>query len=136
MSFPSRYRERLQSYCNGDLVLTVDPQGGCLLVYPFPDWEEIERKLMRLSSFNPQIRAVQRLIVGHAQEVSMDGSARILIPPTLREFVKIEQKVALVGQGNKFELWDEAAWTSQCNSYLLEVPENLESIEELKDFSL
>lgn len=136
MSLPSRYRERLQSYCQGELVLTVDPAGGCLWIYPLPDWERIEAKLMELSSFNPSVRAVQRLMVGHAHDVGMDGSGRILVPPTLRDSVGIAQKVALVGQMNKFELWDEAAWADKCAAYREEVPKSLESVAELQGLSL
>jgi MraZ protein len=136
LSLPSRYRERLQSYCHGELVLTVDPTGGCLWLYPLPEWESVEAKVMSLSSFNPETRAVQRLIVGHAHEVCMDGSGRILVPPTLRDFASIEQKVALVGQMNKFELWDEATWAEKTAVYREEVPKNLESVPELQGLSL
>ena len=47
MVMPTRYRERLLERCQGKLVITVD-RDQCLLLYPLPDWEEIERKLMRL----------------------------------------------------------------------------------------
>ena len=40
----------------------------------------------------------------------MDGQGRILLPAPLREFAQLEKRVALVGQGNKFELWDEQTW--------------------------
>jgi MraZ protein len=65
---------------------------------------------MRLSSFNAEIRGLQRLLVGHADEVEMDSAGRILVPPALREFAELEHRVVLVGQGNKFELWDEEKW--------------------------
>jgi MraZ protein len=65
---------------------------------------------MGLSSFNAQIRGLQRLLVGHADEVDMDGAGRILVPPALRQHARLEHRVVLVGQGNKFELWDEARW--------------------------
>ena len=65
---------------------------------------------MALSSFNDEIRGLQRLLVGHADEVDMDGAGRILVPPALRQYAGLEHRVVLVGQGNKFELWDEAKW--------------------------
>jgi MraZ protein len=40
----------------------------------------------------------------------MDGAGRILVPPALRQHARLEHRVVLVGQGNKFELWDEARW--------------------------
>ena len=112
LAIPSKHRTGLSgSPENGDrtLIVTADPS-HCLLVYPRATWEPIQERLMRLSSFNAEIRGLQRLLVGHADEVEMDGAGRILVPPPLRQFAELEHRVVLVGQGNKFELWDEEKW--------------------------
>jgi MraZ protein len=109
MVMPTKYRERLQERCGGKLVVTVD-KDQCLLIYPMPDWEEIERKLMRLPTLNPQARRLQRLMVGHATELELDGHGRVLLPPKLREFGLLTRDAMLIGQGLRFELWDEARW--------------------------
>ena len=135
MSFPSRYRDRLQAMCGGELVLTVDPD-HCLLIYPLQDWEEIQQKLQRLPSFNAKTRGLQRLLIGYATDVPMDNNGRILVPPPLREFARLERKVVLVGQGNRFELWDEAAWNESREVWLAEAAENLADATELESLSL
>jgi MraZ protein len=117
LAFPARYRERLAERCEGRLVCTVDPD-YCLLIYPFPDWEEIERKLMRLPSLNRKSRRLQRLMVGYASELDLDSHGRILIPRELREFASLDRQAILFGQGNKFELWDEARWNERRDSWL------------------
>ncbi|MDH5407142.1 MAG: division/cell wall cluster transcriptional repressor MraZ [Gammaproteobacteria bacterium] len=134
MAMPSRYRERLQENCNGQLVVTVD-RDHCLLLYPLPEWEEIERKLVRLPSLNKQARRLQRLLIGHATEVELDGHGRILLPPPLREFAELEKRIVLIGQGNKFELWNEDRWSDRRNQWLTEsddedgdLPEELGSL--------
>jgi len=99
------------------LVITVD-RDHCLLIYPEPTWIEIERKLDQLPSFNEQARMLQRLYIGHAQEVDMDGQGRVLLPPALRSFASLDRRVALVGQGKKFELWDEETWNGNCDDWL------------------
>jgi MraZ protein len=109
---PARYREALLLRSSGKLVVTTD-SASCLLVYAATDWEPIEQRLMSLSSFNPRTRDLQRLLVGNASDVEMDGAGRILIPGPLRKFVGLEKDVALVGQGTRFELWDEAKWAAQ-----------------------
>lgn len=106
---PARHRDALLEQCEGKLVLTADAD-GCLLLYPQPEWQPIREKLMKLSALNPRIRALQRFLVGHAEEIDMDASGRVLVPPTLRAHAKLDKRVMLVGQGNKFELWDEARW--------------------------
>ena len=114
---PVKYRDRLRDSCGGQLVLTVD-KDRCLLLYPLPEWEEIERKLVKLPSFNERSRRLQRLLIGHATEVELDGSGRILLPPPLREFAELDKRVVLTGQGNRFELWNEATWEEQRDRWL------------------
>jgi len=125
MSFPARYRDRLLSHCEGQIVITVDPTPDrSLLVYPLPEWEIIERKLVALPSLNPKARRLQRLLMGHATEVQLDANGRIALPPALRGFAALERKVVLIGQGNKFELWDESMWNTRCGQWLEEAAED------------
>ena len=114
---PTRYRERLQERCQGRLIVTVD-RDQCLMLYPLPDWEEIERKLMRLPTLNDKARRLQRLMVGHAADVELDGHGRLLLPPKLREFAHLERNAILIGQGVRFELWDEQRWDERRDAWL------------------
>jgi MraZ protein len=122
LAIPTRYRDALQAEADSAhaapdaqeraLVLTVDPS-RCLLLYPRAAWEPIQARLMSLSSFNEPIRRLQRLLVGYAEDVDLDGAGRILVSGQLRQYAGLEHRVVLVGQGNKFELWDEARWLDQ-----------------------
>ena len=117
LAIPKRYREKLISRCEGQIVVTVD-RDYCLLIYPYPDWEEIERKLIRLPSLNKHARRLQRLMVGYATELELDGNGRILISKELREFADIDRHAILIGQGKKFELWDDQTWSNKRDSWL------------------
>ncbi len=119
MAIPTRYRARLEERCDNQLVVTVD-RDYCLLVYPLPEWEEIERRLVRLPTLNRQARRLQRLMVGYATEVELDGHGRILLSRELREFAGLERQAMLIGQGNRFELWDETRWTERRDAWLEE----------------
>ena len=114
---PARYRDRLLEGCGGRLVVTVD-RDHCLLVYPLPEWEIIESKLVELPSLNKQARLLQRLLIGHATECEMDGQGRILVPPMLREFAGLTKKMVLIGQGKKFEIWDEETWNENQEAWI------------------
>lgn len=119
MAIPTRYRGRLEERCDNQLVVTVD-RDYCLLVYPLPEWEEIERRLVRLPTLNRQARRLQRLMVGYATEVELDGHGRILLSRELREFAGLDRQAMLIGQGNRFELWDENRWTERRDAWLEE----------------
>ncbi|MGC1022090.1 division/cell wall cluster transcriptional repressor MraZ [Pantoea agglomerans] len=113
LAVPMRYRDLLIGESQGQMVCTIDLHQPCLLLYTLPEWEIIEKKLARLSSMNPLERRVQRLLLGHASECQMDNAGRLLLANTLRQHAKLTKEVMLVGQFNKFELWDEQTWYQQ-----------------------
>ncbi len=133
-AIPTRYRERLVETCASELVITVD-KDRCLLIYPKPTWLDIEEKLKKLPSFDEASRNLQRLYIGNAHDIEMDGQGRVLLPQELRKFANLDKKVALVGQINKFELWDEDTWNARQDTWLqkidlnaLELPDDFKSI--------
>jgi len=133
MVMPTRYREQITDGAQGKLIVTVD-RDQCLLIYPLPEWEQTERKLMSLPSLNAQARRLQRLMVGYATDLELDGHGRVLLPPELREFAKLERYGMLVGQGNRFELWDETRWNERRDQWLkseeaaTDLPSELDSL--------
>lgn len=138
VAMPTRYRERLQHESRNTVVLTIDTEERCLLLYPLPEWEEIERKLAALPSFNAAARRIQRLLIGHATDVEIDGQGRILLPPLLRDYADLKKRAVLLGQGKKFELWDEAHWEKSRGRWLEEESSSSESElpDEVKSISL
>lgn len=135
MVMPNRYREQIVERAQGQLVLTVD-RDQCLLLYPLPDWEQIERKLMSLPSLHVQARRLQRLMVGHATDLVLDGHGRLLLPAELREFAGLVRHAMLIGQGNRFELWDETRWTTRRDFWLASEESATDLPSELDSLSL
>lgn len=117
---PTRYREPLAAQCAGELIMTIDTDERCLLIYPLPVWLEIERQIDALSGLNRKVSRIRRMLVGHATEVSLDASGRLLVPPELRDYAGLSKGAVLVGQGKKFELWDEGAWRTVREAWLAE----------------
>ncbi len=130
---PSRHRDALMNQSAGRLVLTAHPH-RCLLLYPQPAWEPLQAKIMSLSSFDRQSSALQRLMVGYAEDMEMDSAGRLLISSALRDFAQLEKQAMLVGQGSHFELWSMDAWKAQLERVMDD--ENLTLPAELEGFSL
>ena len=135
MAIPAKYRERLGVSCGGHLIVTLD-RDGCLLLYPLPEWQRIEVELMKLPSLHKQVRGLQRLLLGHATECELDGQGRVLLPSPLRVAAGLNKHAVLVGQGNKFELWDEAKWSEQRDVWLQEEQAAKELVEALEDLAI
>lgn len=104
VSIPTRHRDALTSQSEGRLTLTRHPD-GCLLMYPRTEWE---KKRVEIAAFPMSARGLQRLLLGNAQDVELDGSGRILIAPELRTAAGLTREVMMMGMGAHFELWDTA----------------------------
>lgn len=130
---PARSRDVLLEHCAGKLVLTAGVD-ACLMIYPEPEWQPIRDMLKKLPAFKEKSRLLKRRLLGYAKNEVMDGAGRVLIPPTLRSYATLDKRAMLVGQGNMFELWDEAKWLAQEEAGLSFMEGELPS--ELEGFSL
>jgi MraZ protein len=112
MGVPTRSRDALTQGGTVKLVLTAHPD-GCLLLYPAPAWEPIRARVMSFPSLDRQFSVWKRLLVGFAQDVELDGTGRLLVPPEMRDFAHIGREVMFVGQGTHYEIWDLEQWNQQ-----------------------
>lgn len=136
MAMPVRFRELFAAASEGKLVITIDTEESCLMIYPLPEWDIIQAKLEQLPSFNPAARRIQRLLIGHATDVELDGNGRILLPSVLREYAQLEKKAILLGQGKKIELWSESLWNARRDDYLQEANDTSELPDAMHELSL
>ncbi|OGT64099.1 MAG: cell division/cell wall cluster transcriptional repressor MraZ [Gammaproteobacteria bacterium RIFCSPLOWO2_02_FULL_47_50] len=137
LAVPSRYRERLICLANGNLILTLNPLDRSLWLYPLPEWELIESKLAELSDFDRQGRRAKQMMRGYATDCQLDSQGRILIPHELREYASLGKHAVILGQGNKFEIWDEKGWKELREDWLTEIGKDTgEPSDALKSLSL
>ena len=136
LAVPIRFRACLKEISEGELVLTIDTESACLLIYPTPFWNALQTKIEALPGFMPEVRRIQRLLIGHATDVTVDKTGRILVPPMLRDYAGLSKTGVLLGQGEKMELWDKACWQNQRDAYLRQSSAEAEIPEILKKLSL
>tara|TARA_X000000368_G_scaffold60325_1_gene42512 strand:+ start:139 stop:606 length:468 start_codon:yes stop_codon:yes gene_type:complete len=114
LSIPARYRADFKSQNQSKIVITKDPQYPSLKVYFGLEWERISTKLQSLQGLDPIVRNIQWTILGNAHETCIDFGGRMLIriPSELQKYAEIENKkqIALVGMGEKFEVWNIDSW--------------------------
>lgn len=111
ITIPPRYRDLLQERHEKHLVITnLD---GYLIAFPLSEWEVIEQRLSQLSLLRKDFRAFQRLFVSGATECPLDRQGRILIPPSLRQYARLNREVVLAGAVRCFEIWDRKAWEEE-----------------------
>ena len=136
LAMPARQREPLLTQCEGQIVVTIDTQASCLVIYPLPEWERIEQDIQGLPALKPAVKRFQRLVLGYATDLELDGNGRMLLPQPLREYAQLDKKLVLVGQGNKLELWSEALWMTEREQALQDSGPEAELPDELMSLTL
>ena len=135
LGIPVKYRDNIIGLVKGAMVITIDTEEKCLLLYPSNFWSKIQDKISNLPSFNKNARRIQRLLVGHAEDIDVDSNGRILISKPLREYASLSKKVILIGQGEKFEIWDQGTWNQNVEKWREEVTSS-DDAEALSDISI
>ena len=133
ISIPAKYRDILAYGCNR-LVVTLE-SAQCLLLYPEANWATVRDKIQQLpTGSHPLVKSYQRLVLGYAESIEVDKNGRLLLPLALRNMVKLDKDLVLVGMGNRFELWDNAKWLVETEKALSASSEDLANL--LNGFSL
>jgi len=137
LAIPSRYRALVLDQALNNLVITLNPLDRSLWLYPLPEWELIEDKLTTLSDFDKQSRRTKQMMRGYANDCQLDSQGRILIPKELRGYAELSRQAVILGQGNKFEIWDEKSWEKQRDDWLESMSnESTSSSDSLRSLSL
>ena len=114
IAIPARYRNDFRSQNQNSIVITKDPQYPSLKLYSGVEWDKISKKLQSLQGLDPVVRNLQWTILGNAYQAEIDFNGRMLlrIPTDLQSYAEIDnqKQVALVGMGNKFEIWNIQNW--------------------------
>ena len=101
---PARYRERL----GAGFVLTIAPPDRCLALYPPSTWETFCERLDAAPRKDERYRRHVRNIFAMSSEVTCDAQGRLLIPPALREYARIDREARAIGTLTRVEIWSPA----------------------------
>jgi len=110
LTIPSPFRPEIERESDGLVVTTGLDQ--CLFVYPFSEWKRLGERLSQHGTTRATNRAFVRLFFAGAHAVQPDGQGRITLPEPLRDYAGIQDRVAIIGARNKFELWQADRWQS------------------------
>ena len=104
---PASFREILSSNYTSKLLLTNDVFDRCLCAYPVDEWTLLINKIKGMPQTLDSVRYFMRRVIGSAVECEIDRQGRVLIPSSLRTDGGLNSEVAIMGQGNRIEIWDK-----------------------------
>jgi len=102
---PAKYRDRFASG-----VFVTRGQENALLLFPRDEFERLTERLREVPLTSEAGRQFVRLLLTAAVDVIPDRQGRITLPTGLREYASLTKDCAVVGVGNRMEIWDAAAW--------------------------
>lgn len=124
VSVPSRFREVLKDKYDERLIITNFD--GCLVAYPFSEWQILEQKAANLSMLKKEASHFLRFFYSGATECSIDKLGRILIPQVLRDYAKLEKDIVLIGALKTIEIWSKTRW----NKVIAKTQENFDEVRD------
>ena len=104
LKVPAEFKRVIDEKYSGGQFYITSLDGKVAQVYPFEEWEAIERKLSQLSNYNPTKKKFLTHTNYYGQVVEMDGQGRLLVPQLLRESADLKGEVAVMGYLNHLEV--------------------------------
>jgi len=102
---PAKFREQLEAG-----VVVTRGQERCLYVFPLAEFERLACQLRQAPVTSKQARDYLRVFLSGASDESVDKQGRVTIPPALRTYAGLDRDVAVIGAGQRVEIWDGPAW--------------------------
>ncbi|MBV8207526.1 MAG: division/cell wall cluster transcriptional repressor MraZ [Acidobacteria bacterium] len=128
LKVPAEFKRVIdEKYGEQFYITSLDGKSG--LIYPFEEWERIEEKLSRLSTFNPTKKKFLDRTNYYGQQVEIDSQGRLLMPQLLREAAEIKGEVAVVGNLTYLEVRNLEAYRKQIEEPFTE--EDLGTLDQL-----
>ena len=103
---PARFRAALAE----GLVVTTG-QENCLYVFPTEEFHRISAAMQAAPGTSRPIRDFVRVFRARAHPDTPDRQGRVTIPPALRAYAGLDRDCTVIGNGNRLEVWDSAAWS-------------------------
>ena len=113
LKVPAEFKRVVDEKYSGAQYYITSLDGKRAQIYPFEEWQRIEEKLARLSTFNPTKKKFLDRTNYYGQVVEMDNQGRLLVPSLLREAAQLKGEVAVVGMLTYLEVRNLEAYRKE-----------------------
>ena len=112
VAIPVRMRSALNPEANNSFTITRGFE-QCILLFPLDEWAKREAEIARLNTYRSEARSFVRTIMRWADEVTLDGQGRIVVPKSLIAFAGLEDAVLIIGVLDRIEIWNPDVFAAQ-----------------------
>jgi len=97
LKVPAEFKRVLDEKYSGGRFYITSLDGKVARIYPFEEWEAIERRLAQVPSFEETKVKFLTHTNYYGQEVEIDNQGRLLLPQLLREAAELKGEVSVMG---------------------------------------
>lgn len=102
---PAKFRDQLE-----EGVVVTRGQERCLYVFPVAEFARLADQLRQAPVTSKQARDYLRVFLSGASDELVDRQGRVTIPTALRTYAGLTRDCAVIGAGQRVEIWDATAW--------------------------
>ncbi len=108
---PARFRDVIKAGGGEGVMISTLDDG--LFAYTYDEWRKIEERILSLKNVSNEMRRFRRSFIGGAHNCKVDRQNRFLLPPTHREYAKIDKEIVIVGILDHFEIFSKKVWDDE-----------------------
>lgn len=117
IALPTRLRPATRSEKTSATFMLTRGLDGCLALYPWEEWELIQKRLNTLDFTRKDFRFFSRQLYTVAVPINLDRQGRMLVPPHLQKEAGLEREVLVLGNNNWIELWNPENYRRYLDGY-------------------
>lgn len=125
VSLPAKFRAQM----TGRLIVSKGLE-GCLYVHPAESYETGIQRILAGNEYDETMRRLRRFFMSGASEVELDSAGRVILSPSLRAYAELDKDVAVIGGGERIEIWDKDKWEAYNSATAATLEANAASLAE------
>ena len=108
LTIPAKLRKAL---ADGVVVALQRDAPGCVAIWCPDDYEAYVAGLLDgIDRLSTDYGNIERFSNAWSQELELDAAGRVMVPAKMLAQAGLGRDVAVIGAGNRLEIWDREAW--------------------------
>ena len=125
LTIPSKFRAALA----GGVVLAASPETTQEAPRSIAIWTPdaydayTTAALSGISPLSPKARDLKRFFFNYSHDTELDSANRVMIPPMLMDYARLDKELVVTGSGECLEVFDRVSYGTYSEDVLIRVPD-------------
>ena len=104
---PTKLRDDLGDH----FYITRKMNKSCLAVYSTVEMDRICEQIAQFP--DSEVSEIKEFLFSKTIYVTPDSNGRVVLPPNILEYAKIDRNAVIVGAGNHLQIWSDILWAEE-----------------------